>query len=310
MREKIIITTTSFARHDPSLLAMLEQKGFDVTLNTLGRKLKREEIVNLCSDYAGIIAGTEKYDRDILSQLPGLKVISRCGTGLDSIDLVAAKGCGIRVYNTPDAPTLAVAELTVGLILNLLRMISQMDADIRNKKWDKKMGYLLAGKKVGIIGYGRIGQKVGNLLAAFDTELAYCDVEEKPHCRYCGRKEFEEVLGWADIVTLHLSQPKEKKAIIGYRELMLMKKGAWIVNVSRGNLVDETALYDALKSGHLSGAALDVFEKEPYSGPFEELKNVLLTPHIGSYAREARIEMETQAVKNLLSGFCREGEIR
>jgi D-3-phosphoglycerate dehydrogenase len=211
------------------------------------------------------------------------------------------------VYNTPGGPTLAVAELTVGLVLNLLRRVGEMDAAVRRGQWEKLMGNLLCGKRVGVIGFGRIGQKVAELLSAFGVELAYCDLEEKSCAVRCSPKGLGDLLGWADIVTLHVSPPASCSPVIGEREIGAMKKGAWLVNVSRGGLVDEGALYRALSGGRLAGAALDVFGEEPYRGPLKELKNVILTPHVGSYALEARTRMEEEAVDNLLMGLGEEG---
>lgn len=300
---KIAITTTSFGKYESTLLASLESKKFNVVLNPYGRKLKKEEIIELCQNAIGIIAGTEIYDGETLERLPGLNVISRCGTGLDSIDIEAADRFGIKVFNTPDAPTLAVAELTVGLILNLLRNISLMDTEIRENKWQKRMGSLLKDKRIGIIGFGAIGQKVGELLSSFGVGLAYHDVESKNCTLACSKLSLEDMLGWADIITLHISAKNGCSPVIGRKELEKMKKGSWLINVSRGGVVDEKALYDALSKKHLSGAALDVFEEEPYNGPLKDLNNVILTPHIGSYAREARVKMESQAVENLLKGL-------
>lgn len=300
---EIVITTSSFGKHDRRPLIFLETEGHEIILNPFGRTLKKEEVIDLCKDAVGIIAGTETLDDEVLRNLTHLKVISRCGTGMDNIDIDSVKRLGIQVYNTPDSPTRAVAELTVGLILNLLRKVTQMDVAVRKGKWDKLMGNLLYEKKVGIIGFGRIGQRVGEILSVFGAELSYYDAETK-YCSFpCSEKKFEEILSWADIITLHLSHPPGGKAVIGSRELDLMKKGSWLVNVSRGHALDAGSLYQSLKNGHIAGAALDVFEQEPYSGSLRELENVILTPHIGSYTKEARAGMEMEAVKNLLEGL-------
>ena len=307
---KIVITTSSFGKEDVEVLNRLHSRGFTVVLNPYGRALQKNEILELCKDSCGIIAGTEKLDADTLECLARsadtkntLKVISRCGTGLDNVNLDAANRLGISVFNTPDVPTLAVAELTVGLILDLLRKLSLMDRTIRNGKWSKLMGNLLCGKKVGIIGFGRIGNKVGELLSVFGTELAHCDVEPKECPFYCGPMKFEEILSWADIITIHVSASPQYRTIIGKHELQMMKRESYLVNVSRGGMVDEEALYHAIKDGHIAGAALDVFEKEPYVGSLTQLEQVILTPHIGSYAKEARIKMEQESVENLLKGL-------
>lgn len=300
---KTAITTTSFGQYDTSPLDCLKKADFQYVLNPHGRKLTVDEIVELAQGVDGIIAGTETLNKSVLSALPDLKVISRCGAGVDNIDLKKAEKQGIKVFNTPDGPTLAVAELTLALILNLLRRVAPMDRQLRDGIWNKQMGNLLQGKKIGIIGFGRIGQRVAELLEPFGVKLVYCDLKQQSCSINCSEKKFDEILQWADIITLHLSLPPGCGPVLGEKELSAMKQGSWLVNVSRGGVVDEDALYCFLKNGHLSGAALDVFEQEPYIGTLRELPNVILTPHIGSYARESRVEMEMQAVENLLKGL-------
>lgn len=299
---KILITTTSFGEVDSRPLEYC-RKGNDVSINPLGRKLTEAELLNLGSEADGIIAGTEVYNRKLLGEFTKLKVISRCGAGMDNIDLEVAGQRGIKVYATPDAPTLAVAELTVGLMFNLLRKINLMDAELKKCIWKKHMGSLLQGKKIGLIGLGRIGKRVAQLLMPFGVEIAYYDTKTQSRSLPLQLKPLFDLLSWADIVSVHCSASADGKKIIGRDEFMRMKKGVYFINVARGDFIDEAALYQALKEGQLSAAALDVFEKEPYTGPLSELDNVILTPHIGSYARESRINMEIQAVKNLLEGL-------
>jgi D-3-phosphoglycerate dehydrogenase / 2-oxoglutarate reductase len=297
---KIAITTTTFGKYDKEPLQIINRNGFEVILNPYQRKLKRDEVIELCKDAIGIIAGTETVDVNIMETLTSLKVISRCGSGIDNIALVDADRIGIKVYNTPDVPTLAVAELAVGLMINLLRKVSQMDNELKMGQWQKRMGNLLCGKQVGIKGFGRIGKKVAALLKPFGCEIAYADPFVEDGLLGLQRLSLKDMLCWADIVTVHVGVADK---LIGEKELHCMKTGALIINTSRGGVVDESFLYDNLKNGHLSGAALDVFEDEPYTGPLKELDNVILTPHIGSYAKEARVEMERQAVENLLKGL-------
>jgi D-3-phosphoglycerate dehydrogenase len=296
----IAITTASFGEFDREPLKLLEAAGFKVILNPYKRKLMGEEVIELCKDATGIIAGTEMLDAKVMESLPKLKVISRCGSGIDNVDCNVAKKKGIKVFNTADAPTLAVADLAVGLTIILLRKVRKMDDAIRNGRWEKLMGNLLYDKKVGIIGFGRIGKKVAELLRPFNCEITYADPFVADGLLGLKRLSIENLLKWADIITIHVSG---KDKIIGKKELGLMKKGSWIINISRGDSMDEDALYDHLKSGHILGAALDVFQNEPYNGSLRELDNVILTPHIGSYAKEARIKMEIEAVKNLLTGL-------
>lgn len=271
-----------------------------MAINARRRKLKPNELVILAKGAVGLIAGTEPITAGVLSKLPSLRAISRCGVGIDNIDMEAARALGVDVSNTPDAPTQAVAELTVGLMLNLLRKITRTDVAIRAGKWEKQMGNLLSGKRVGIIGFGRIGRRVADLLESFACEIRFTDLSVKEGLSVFRRMPLEKLLEWADIVSIHASAKDE---IIGSRQLKIMRKGAWLINVSRANAVNETALYSRLKKGCLSGAALDVFSEEPYQGKLRMLDNVLLTSHIGSYAKEARKKMEMEAARNLLKNL-------
>lgn len=306
MRNKILISPTSFGSCGKQPLELLEKEGYEVILNPFGRKMTPDEVIQLGKDCLGVIAGVEPLNAGVLKSLPSLRCISRCGGGMDNIDLEKAKELGITVRNTPDAPTRAVAELTVGVIFDLLRNVSYCDREIRQGNWYKGMGSLLLNKKVGILGLGRIGHTVAELLLKLGAKVAGADV--KPDRKWLEENKIplltlEELLKESDILCIHISYSEENRQIIGKKEIESMKKGAYLVNLSRGGIVDEDALYWALKSNHLAGAALDVFEQEPYTGPLKELDNVVLTPHIGSYARESRLEMEVQAAKNLLESL-------
>jgi D-3-phosphoglycerate dehydrogenase len=298
---KILVTTSSFAKQSPHLLLQLSEKGFEIVFNPFGRSLSEKEVANLIKEYkpVGIIAGVEPLTMEVLSNADGLRVISRCGIGLDSVDLEAARKLGIAVTNTPDAPTIPVAELTLGLILALLRGIPASDAGIRNGKWFRPMGQLLHGKTVGIIGCGRIGKCVANLLSVFGCRLLGYD----PVVSSAGILKLvslDRLLSESDIITLHLPYTEKTHHIIDEPLMRSMKKGAFVVNAARGGLIDEQALFKCLQDGQLRGAALDCFKQEPYIGPLKEMGNVVLTGHIGSYAKEGRAQMEEQAVNNLL----------
>jgi D-3-phosphoglycerate dehydrogenase / 2-oxoglutarate reductase len=278
----------------------------DVITNPYKRKLTESELSGLLQKEKpiGLIAGTEPITAKVLNESAEyLRVVSRVGVGWDNVDHKAAKSIGIKIYRTPDATTQTVAELTLGLILSLLREINQMDNELKAGLWKKRMGSLLQDKKVGIIGFGRIGRRLAQLLVPFKVKIRYYDII-KIEDNHTGKKmSLDNLLAESDIVTLHVSVSGNNDAIMNEKELMLMKKGSWLVNASRGGVVDEIALYDALSSGHLSGAAIDVFESEPYTGPLTSLSNVILTPHIGSYASEARVRMETESVDNLIEGL-------
>lgn len=298
---KIAITTSSFAKFSQEPLDLLRERGIEYVLNDKGRALTEDEAIEILRGCVGVAAGTEPLTRRVMEALPELRVISRCGVGMDSVDRTAAEQRGIAVRNTPDGPTLAVAELTLGYTLDLLRHVTRMDRDIRAGVWKKRMGNLLQGKKVGIVGLGRIGHAVARLFVAFGAEVAYAD----PYAQETAylRKDLDELLGWADIVTLHCPKPRDGGTLLDARRLSLMRRGTWLINAARGGLVDESALHELLASGHLAGAALDTFAEEPYKGPLKELDTIILTPHIGSYAKEARIRMEVDTIKNLLQAL-------
>lgn len=301
---RIAITTSSFAEFSREPLDLLAAAGCEVVLNALGRKLKPEETIALLVDCEGVVAGTEIYDSAVFAALPRLRVLSRCGVGMDSVDQEAARNLGVKVLNTPFGPTRAVAELTVGLALDLLRQVTRMDRELRGGAWKKRMGSLLAGKKVGVVGFGRIGQATAELFAALGCEIGYADVHPIAACPLYARcMDLPGLLAWADIVTLHCSKPASGCAVLGEAELAAMRPGSWLINCGRGGLVDEDALVRVLTSGHLAGAAVDCFDKEPYSGPLAAVDTAILTPHIGSYAKEGRAKMETDAVKNLLTAL-------
>ena len=302
--QNILITTSSFGEQSTELFAAMDSAGLKAIQNPYKRKLTESEADCLIQEYRpiGMIAGVEPLTRYVMERAPFLKVISRCGIGLDTVDLAAAGELGLMVTNTPDAPTIPVAELTIGLILSLLRAIHVADASVRSGGWERPMGSLLHDKTVGIIGCGRIGSYVGNVLSSFGCNLLGYD----PYSTLSGITEassIEKLLEDADIVLLHLPYTEDNHHIINSERLMNMKQGAMLVNTSRGGLVDEAALFEALKSGRLSGAAIDCFEHEPYAGPLAQLENTLLTSHIGSYAREGRMLMEQQSVENLLKAL-------
>ena len=201
----IFISTSSFGKYDDLPLRMLKDDGHDVQLNPYGRKLTVDECLTLYKNIDGLIAGTEILDASILKSAKNLKIISRCGVGMDNVDTEAARELGIKLCSTPDGPTLAVAELTVGLIFTLLRQVPQMDRDIRGGIWKKRMGNLLQGQRIGVIGFGRIGQKTAEILANLGAELAYCDpMVLETEAGYL-KMDLMELLSWSNIVTIHIS---------------------------------------------------------------------------------------------------------
>ncbi len=239
---KILVTTSSFGKADVTPLNVLKNK-CEVVLNPYGRKLTTDEFVELTEGIDGVIAGVEPITRDALNQRRNLKVISRCGVGMDSVDQNACKEFGIKLYNTPEAPVASVSELTITVILDLLKNVSNMNASLKAGNWNKMSGLMLNGKKVGIIGLGRIGKRIAELLRAFGAEIAYTDLEQK-NVDYSYMNK-TNLLEWADIITIHSSFCEEGQYIIGQEDLKHMDN-SFLINTSRGRFVDENALCAAL----------------------------------------------------------------
>lgn len=299
-REKVLIGPSSFADIDKSPMERLIKEGYEVINNPFKRRLTKPELLDLLKKgVTGIIAGLEPLDSDALRNST-LKVISRCGTGLSNVDLVTAKELGIKVYFTPDAATDAVAELTVGVLLSMLRMVPQMDRDLHDGKWNKRIGGQLKGKTVAIIGFGRIGRMVANLLTAFGARIIAVDPNVNENTEASELMPLDKALEQADIITIHSSG---ENTLIGNREFKLIKEGVFLLNAARGPAVDEKALIQALEDDRVKAAWLDTFETEPYAGPLTKYPQVILTPHVGSYTLECRRFMEMEAVNNLISAF-------
>lgn len=296
--KKVFVSTTTFAQEDPTILEVLARAGIVVTLNPLKRRLSEEEITEFIvrGGYDGLLAGLEPLTKKVLSKAQRLQVISRIGVGLDNVDQPAARKLGIKVFNTPGVLRDAVAELTIGLILAALRKITLSDRNMHQGKWSKEMGSLLKGKTLGIVGFGNIGERVASLASAFGASIIFYDVRKLKKNK-AKQVTFPKLIESADIITLHSSS---QDCLINEKEIKALKQGVIIVNTARGRLIDEKALIKGLSSGKVSCAALDVFEQEPYKGELCKYENVILTAHIGSYAKEARIMMERMAVENIL----------
>lgn len=306
MKNKILTSPSSMGEVGSQPFDLLRDNGFEIINNPFGRKLTEDEVIDLAGDCVGIVAGVEPLTKKVMDALPKLKCISRVGVGMDNVDLDYAKQKGIIVINTPDGPTRGVAELTLGMTMSLLRRIPQADAALKNKQWKKQIGNLIYEKQIGIIGLGRIGKMVAELFRGIGNPVIGFDLypdEKWANARGIELKSFEEILRHADILTIHVPGNKDKSAVIGKKEIDLMKNGSFLINISRGGVVDEDALFEALSTDKLAGAAVDVFSKEPYAGPLCNLDNIVLTPHLGSYASEGKLQMEIDAVINLINAL-------
>lgn len=293
----VLCTTASFAvKNFPEQLNLI--------YNPFDRKLSEEEVIKLVKEYqpVAIIAGLEPITRKVMQASARLRIISRCGVGLDNVDLVAAEETGIKVYKTPNAPVKPVAELAVAMIYALARNLFKQSINTRNGSWSKVNSLLLSELTVGIIGCGRIGTRVAQLLHETGCRLTGYDTLDFTS-KFIERITFANLLTTSDIISLHIPLIPQNYHLIGHDEIKKMKRGTIIINTSRGGLIDEDALYEFLKNGHLGGAGLDVFEREPYNGPLCSLDNVILTPHAGSSAGGARLKMEEESLYNLIKGL-------
>ncbi len=299
MNNKVQIGPSSFAALDSTPMDLLKEAGVEVVDNPFGRKLTVQELSSLLPGVVGLIAGLEDLNREVLGG-SDLKVISRCGSGMSNVDLKAAQEFGIKVFSTPNGPTTSVAEVTVGALLSMLHLLFQMNMSMHQREWNKRIGIQLKGKVVVVIGFGRIGRKVGQLLKAFETEVVAVDPDLSGIVDDTPVLKLDDALKEADIVILHCSGDG---VLLDQDEFKIMKKGVFMLNAARGNLIDEMSLINALESGIVAGAWLDTFNEEPYCGPLCDFEQVVLTPHIGSYTIECRRQMEKEAVKNLLKGL-------
>jgi D-3-phosphoglycerate dehydrogenase len=297
---RVAIGPSSFAEADAAPLACLRDAGVVVVPNPWGRRLTEDEILAHLDGVDGLIAGLEPLNRRVLTAaVPRLRAIARVGIGMDNVDQAAARDLGIRVSNTPDEPTVAVAELTVAALLAIVRELVPSNEALHRGEWRKLIGQGLGGATVLLVGYGRIGRRVGQLLRPFGVQLLVADPAVTAEDCRDGEElvPLMEGLSRADVVSLHAAG---KAVVLDDASLQIVKPGAILLNSARAELVVETALCAALADGRIRAAWLDVFWEEPYGGPLTGYPQVLLTPHVGTYTRQCRRDMELAAVRHLL----------
>ena len=299
---KVLITTIPFADKDRLPLELLENANIDYLINPLSKKLTEDELAEIITDFDVVIAGTEMITAKVMDRATNLKMISRVGIGLDSVDLLSAKERGIKISYTPDAPSPAVAELTIGLIFSLLRSIHVSNSQLHEGKWERLFGRRLSEVTLGIIGVGRIGGRVIRRTKSFGSpRLLLNDIDPSKRTDLIDFKldwvSKEKIYKEADIISIHTPLTNVTKNMITKDILFDMKKDAIIINTSRGGIINEQDLYEVMNSGHLSGAAIDVFEKEPYDGKLSEIKRCILTAHMGSMTNDCRTKMEIEATE-------------
>jgi D-3-phosphoglycerate dehydrogenase len=301
---EVFVSTSRFDRQNLRAADALSGGRLRYTFNPHGRKLTEEEVSHVLSEgFVGLIAGLEPLSESVLSAATALRVIARVGTGLDTVDLNAAERLGVSVCNTPDATTDAVAELTMAHMLSVLRGVARSDRSIRAGGWSPFMGKLLKEKTVGIVGFGRIGRRVAELVNAFGAHVIFSDPVGS-HGGDSRKRTLMQLCSESDIITLHVPLLPETRMMIGAKEINAMKPQAILLNIARGGLVDEDALTIAVTEGRLS-AGLDCFQNEPYQGPLNSFDDVTMTAHMGSYAEETRQLMEREAAMAMVQEFQR-----
>lgn len=305
-RAKVLVTPRSFGQSDSKLCETLQEKVKEVVYNPYGRPLTSEEVSTLLVDCDGYIAGVDAIDAHALAKAHKLKVIARYGVGVDKVDLEAAKSQGISVTNTPQANAQSVAELALGLLLSLLRKIPYATQKTWSGDWPRINGVSLQGKKVGLIGFGRIGRNFAQLLSCFECSVwAYDPYPDQEFAQTVGVKmvELDDLVAQADVISLHLPLMPETEKLVDCQMLGAMKPGVYLINTSRGEIIHEDALVEFLNSGHLAGAALDVLSEEPpqSSHPLLKMEQVLVTPHCGSHTDGATNAMGWAALEDCLA---------
>lgn len=290
---RIVVGASSFGESSKDLGKLFEERGIELIKNPYGRRMTKEEIIRHLQGADGLLAGLEPLDEEVFSQCPELKAVARIGIGMDSVDQEAAKRHGIKVSNTPDGPTDAVAEMTLTALLSICHNLIPSDRDVHDGVWKKRLGCSITELRILLIGYGHIGKKTDQLFRALGAQTMIYDRynQEVSSCT------LEEGVRQADVISLHASGKDE---IISPELFQNMKDGVIILNSARGGLINEDALYAALKNGRVSAFWGDALWQEPYEGKLKECENAILTPHICTYTSKCRNGMERQAAENIL----------
>jgi len=304
MAFKFVSTSPTFGYYAPGPVAYLKQHGCEVELAPQGKKLSEDELAAYAAGADAMVVGIEKITARVIEAGQKLKVIAKHGAGVDNIDMEAATRNGIVVTSAPGANSDAVADMTIGLFLALARRIPFADRSVKAGGWPRFAGTQLNGKTLGIIGVGQIGKKVAARAKGFDMRIVAYDVVQDADfaSRFDARYlSLDEVLSESDFLSMHVPLTPATRNLIGARELGLMKNGAFLVNIARGGIIDEAALFSALQEKKIAGAALDVFAQEPPAGsPLLALDNLIATPHMGGYSMEALEETGMICVRTIV----------
>ncbi len=307
MSYKVLVATRSFGTTSEKPWQVLAEAGFELVKADMSQPMTEERLINLIADVEGAIVGVVPMTTQVLKHALALKVISMHGVGVDHIDLDTATARGIIVANCPGVNDQAVADLTIGLMVAVARRLPFVDQELRCQKWGRHRGSELWRKTLGLIGLGYIGRGVAKRVQGFEMNILVYDPYVSPkEVESLGARltSFEEVVTESDFLSLHAVLNDETQNMIGADQLEAMKNTAFLINTSRGGLVDEAALYRALTEGQIAGAALDAFVTEPpWGSPLLELDNVILTPHIGAHTNEAIERVGVLAAQNIVQAL-------
>lgn len=275
--------------------------------NATGQRLSEEMLSSALTGVQVAIAGTEPFTGKVIASAPDLRIISRVGTGTDSIDLEAARGRGILIFTTPEAPVQAVAEHTLALVLAVIKNLGFYHDEVRKGSPVPRPGRLLEGKRVGVVGLGRIGARVATLLESLGCSIAYFDPSPRgsPRETWQEAASLPDLAGASDILTLHTPAQPGNRPLLDAGLFAACKNGILIINTARGSLINEEAMIAALEDGTVAGAGLDVLPREPYSGPLLSCPRVIVTPHVASSTVETRARMELEAVDQAIDALGR-----
>ena len=310
---RIVITPRSFGKNNAEAFELLEKNGFEVVRNEKGSIYTEEEMIQLVKDADAVIAGVDPLNERVLSAAPKLKIIAKYGVGLDNIDLDYCKAHDIQVEITRGANSAAVADFAFALMLGLARRMVEIDKGCRAGDWSKKESLDVFGKKLGVLGLGAIGKGVVKRASGFDMDIYGYDVfrdDDFIHQYQINFTSVEEIFRECDFISIHLPLLKETEHLVDEKLLATAKKNLILINTARGGIVDEDALYRALKNKEIYGAGIDAFECEPASqSPLLELDNVILGSHCAASTQGAVDKMTSMATANVINYFKEKGLI-
>jgi D-3-phosphoglycerate dehydrogenase len=302
---KIGIIARPFGIYSDSLKKL--NNFFKIKLYKKKERPNKRDLIKFAIDCDGLIAGGEVYDREILSSLPKLKIISRVGIGVDNIDIKYAKSKKISVFNTPDAPSNSTAEFAFSLILSSVKKIYILGQNVKNKNWTRIHHYEFSNLNVGLIGCGRIGSRVLKLLIKMPFKKIFVNDIDKKKYKIKSKKivytSKSNIFKKADIISFHVPLTPQTRNLFNKKNITLTKKGVAVVNTARGEIININHLEDFIKKNHFSTVALDVMPMEPYFGPLLKYKNCIITPHNASMSFTSRKNMELGSAKNLMNFF-------